>query len=120
MTDDKGIKDHLSFMIARDTMHQNQWLAAIEDLKSEGFAETVVPEVAYEYGKNEYAYQFWNHSEGTDSAEGRWAKGESMDGKGEFEYIADPKPLSPEPDLPKPDPRLHATPKTKSAKKTGL
>jgi len=33
MTDDPGVKDHLSFMIAHDTMHQNQWLAAIEDLK---------------------------------------------------------------------------------------
>jgi Mn-containing catalase len=67
MTDDPGVKDHLSFMIARDTMHQNQWLAAIEDLQSEGFEEIVVPKIAYEYGKNEYAYQFWNHSEGEDS-----------------------------------------------------
>src|SRR3954466_9228793 len=32
MTDDPGMKDMLSFLIARDTMHQQQWLAAIEEL----------------------------------------------------------------------------------------
>ncbi|MEP0894584.1 manganese catalase family protein [Leptolyngbya sp. FACHB-1624] len=78
MTDDPGVRDHLSFMIARDTMHQNQWLAAIEELQSDGFEETVTPKIAHEYGKKEYAYQFWNNSEGQESAEGRWAKGQSM------------------------------------------
>ncbi|MCU1500529.1 MAG: Mn-containing catalase, partial [Acidimicrobiales bacterium] len=28
LTDDPGMKDMLKFLIARDTMHQNQWLAA--------------------------------------------------------------------------------------------
>jgi Mn-containing catalase len=112
MTDDPGVKDHLSFMIARDTMHQNQWLAAIEDLQSEGFEEMVVPKIAYEYGKKENAYQFWNHSEGEESAEGRWAKGTAPDGKGQFEYLANPQPLGPEPQPPQPDPRLHGTAKT--------
>ncbi|MCZ4058286.1 manganese catalase family protein [Pantoea sp. LMR881] len=32
MTEDKGMKDFLSFLIARDTMHQQQWLAVIEDM----------------------------------------------------------------------------------------
>ncbi|TWT87949.1 manganese catalase family protein [Neorhodopirellula pilleata] len=32
MTDDPGMKDMLKFMIARDIMHQNQWLAAWEDM----------------------------------------------------------------------------------------
>jgi Mn-containing catalase len=112
MSDDPGVKDHLSFMIARDTMHQNQWLAAIEDLQSEGFEEFVVPKIAYEYGKKEHAYQFWNHSQGEESAEGRWAKGTAPDGKGQFEYIANPQPLGPEPQPPQPDPRLHGTAKT--------
>ena len=115
MTDDPGVKDHLSFMIARDTMHQNQWLAAIEDLQSEGFEEMVVPKIAYEYGKKEHAYQFLNHSEGEESAEGRWAKGKAPDGKGEFEYVAHPEPLGPVPEPPQPDPRLHGTPKTPQA-----
>ncbi|MBW4640012.1 MAG: manganese catalase family protein [Gloeocapsa sp. UFS-A4-WI-NPMV-4B04] len=119
MTNDPGVKDHLSFMIARDTMHQNQWLAAIEDLQSEGFEEMVVPKIAYEYGKNENAYQFWNHSEGEESAQGRWAKGPSMDGRGEFEYVANPQPLGPEPQPPQPDPRLHGTAKTPQASQSG-
>lgn len=116
MSDDPGVKDTLSFMIARDTMHQNQWLAALEDLKSEGLDDTPVPSsFPLELEKREFAYQFWNHSEGTDSAEGRWAKGPSMDGKGEFEYVADPQPLGPEPEPPQPDPRLHGTAKTPQA-----
>jgi len=32
ITEDPGMKDMLSFMIARDTMHQQQWLAVIEEL----------------------------------------------------------------------------------------
>lgn len=109
MTDDRGVKDMLSFNIARDTMHQNQWIAAIEDLQSEGFEETVVPKVAHEYGKKEFAYQFWNNSDGEQSAEGRWAKGTAPDGKGEFEYVAKPEPLGPEPNLPPGDARLYVT-----------
>ena len=112
MTDDAGVKDHLSFMIARDTMHQNQWLAAIEDLQSEGIEETVVPRAARQYEKSEFSYQFWNHSEGEESGQGRWAKGPSMDGRGEFQYVANPQPLAPQLEPPQPDPRLHGTPKT--------
>lgn len=33
MTDDKGIKDLLSVLIARDAYHQNQWAAAIAELE---------------------------------------------------------------------------------------
>src|SRR3954470_8572671 len=40
LTDDPGMKDMLSFLIARDTMHQQQWLPAIEEL---GTANQAVP-----------------------------------------------------------------------------
>jgi Mn-containing catalase len=43
MTEDKGVRDMLSFLIARDTMHQNQWLAAIKELEEEGLDRTPVP-----------------------------------------------------------------------------
>jgi Mn-containing catalase len=33
MTNDRGVKDMLSFLIARDSMHQNQWMATIEELE---------------------------------------------------------------------------------------
>lgn len=111
MSNDPGVRDTLSFMIARDTMHQNLWLAAIEDLEKSGLETTPVPSsFPLDLEKREFAYQFWNHSEGTDSAEGRWAKGKSMDGKGEFEYVANPQALGPEPDPPPSDPKLHGTP----------
>ena len=110
MTDDPGVRDTLSFMIARDTMHQNQWLAAIEDIEASGLETTPVPSsFPQNLEKSEHAYQFWNHSKGEQSAEGRWAKGPSMDGKGEFEYVANPEPLGPEPVLPIGEPRLYST-----------
>src|SRR5690625_2292981 len=36
MTDDHGVRDLLSFLLARDTMHQNQWIAAARELQEEG------------------------------------------------------------------------------------
>jgi Manganese containing catalase len=40
LTDDPGVRDMLSFLLARDTMHQNQWLAAIKELEEEGLEMT--------------------------------------------------------------------------------
>ena len=112
MTEDPGVRDMLSFLIARDTMHQNQWLAAIAELKEDGLGMTPVPSTfPQEREKSEVAYQFWNCSEGTESEEGQWAKGPSVDGKGEFEYVADPQPLGPKAKLGAVDPRVHSTPK---------
>jgi len=110
MTTDTGVRDMLGFMIARDTMHQNQWLAAIDDLEREGLEQTPVPSTfpqSLEMGS--VAYQFWNCSQGTSSSEGSWASGPSPDGRGEFSYLADPQPLGPEPELGQVDPRLHGT-----------
>lgn len=116
MSNDAGVKDTLSFMIARDTMHQNQWLAALEELKADGLEDTPVPSsFPLELEKREFAYQFWNHSDGTESAQGRWAQGPTPDGKGQFEYVENPKPLGPEPLPPIPDPRLHGTPTDRQA-----
>jgi Mn-containing catalase len=110
-TEDAGVRDMLSFMIARDTMHQNQWMAAIIDLEEAGLETTPVPSAfPQELEKSAVAYQFWNMSSGEDSAEGRWAKGASIDGKGEFEYLAQPQPLGPIAEVPPADPRLYGTP----------
>jgi Mn-containing catalase len=110
MTDDNGVRDMLSFLIARDTMHQNQWLAAIEELEADGLEVTPVPSsFPQELERSENAYQFWNCSAGTESQEGRWAKGEAPDGKGTFEYVAEPRPLAEAPTPPPADPRLYGT-----------
>ena len=110
MTDDPGVRDMLRFNIARDTMHQNQWLAAIEQLQTDGLETLPVPSKhPFEERNLEHAYTFWSHSEGTESSEGRWASGPSIDGKGTFTYIADPVPLAPAPEPPLSDPLLYAT-----------
>jgi Mn-containing catalase len=113
MTDDRGVRDMLSFNIARDTMHQNQWAAALEDLKTEGLADFVVPHTfPRERVMLSQAYTFWNLSAGQESAQGLWAQGPAPDGQGEFQYLADPQPLSTDTgEGPQPDPRLHGTAK---------
>jgi Mn-containing catalase len=114
LTQDAGVRDMFSFLLARDTMHQNQWLAAIEELKAEGLEDTPVPSnFPQEREMSEVAYRFMNFSEGTESAEGRWASGPSMDGKGEFEYVTEPQAMGPQMDEldPPVEPRLYSTPK---------
>jgi Mn-containing catalase len=110
ITDDAGVRDMLSFLIARDTMHQNQWLAAIAELEEAGIEETPVPSTfPQRLEKSSVAYQFWNMSSGTESSEGRWASGPSFDGKNEFEYLANPQPLGSEPELAPGNPKVHST-----------
>lgn len=100
MTQDKGIRDMLSFLLARDTMHQNQWLAAIEELKADGLEETPCPSnFPQDLEAKRFSYQFLNCSRGSESKEGRWARGTAPDGKGRFEYVDNPKPEGEEPVL---------------------
>src|SRR5215218_2923963 len=79
LTEDAGVRDMFSFLLARDTMHQNQWLAAIEELKADGLEDTPVPSnFPQEREMSEVSYRFMNFSEGTESAEGRpWTARES-------------------------------------------
>jgi Mn-containing catalase len=112
MTDDPGVRNMLAFLIARDTMHQNQWLAAIEELEKDGLDQTPVPmSFPQHLEAGQHAYEFWNCSAGLDSKEGRWASGPSIDGKGQFQYLAEPKPLGEAPILAQATPFLHGTPK---------
>lgn len=105
MTDDQGMKDMLSFLIARDTMHQNQWLAAWEELGGRNnhpipnnFDQSVEPE--------DYNYTFYtfNIDPSAKGPQGAWSSGESFDGKGQFSQ----KPMTPVggvPDLGKASPK---------------
>ena len=68
-------------------MHQNRWLAAIKELEEEGQDRTpVLANFPQELEKQDVAYQFIDASEGSESEQGRWAKGPSVDGKGQFTY----------------------------------
>lgn len=111
MTTDPGVRDMLSFLIARDKMHQNQWMAAIEELeKSQG---AVVPSTFNpEFEKQEVAYSFMNFSEGEESSTGRWANGKALDGVGTFNYVQNPGANGQVPSLKLPPNYIHGTPPT--------
>src|SRR4051795_7665851 len=81
MTEDKGVRDMLSFLIARDTMHQNQWMAAIRELEEDGLETTPVPSnFPQDLEKREVSYVFVTASDGTQGDVGHWGSGPSMDG----------------------------------------
>ncbi|KAA6437029.1 catalase [Dyadobacter flavalbus] len=84
LTDDSGMKDMLSFLIARDTMHQNQWMAVLEELGVN--ASHPIPNSFPEsLQNNDVSYTFFSTSvDGNTSAQGRWTQGTSIDGKGVF------------------------------------
>jgi Mn-containing catalase len=112
MTNDTGIRDMFSYMIARDTMHQNQWLAAIRELEDDGLEMSPVPSNFPQANeKADVAYLFLNHSEGRESAEGQWAKGPSPDGRGTFSYVETPPAFTQDEGHLNPvDPRTYGTP----------
>ncbi|TFB23354.1 manganese catalase family protein [Filobacillus milosensis] len=112
MTDDPGVRDMLSFLIARDTMHQNQWLAAIAELE-EKEGKVTPSTFNKQYEKTDVAYTFMSCSEGQDSETGRWASGTSMDGLSQFNYDPNPKAQGQNPTLNPAPGYIHGTPKFK-------
>lgn len=110
MTDDKGVRDLLAFLIARDTMHQNQWIAAAAELREEGNETLPVPSnFPLNKEHREVAYQYLNFSDGATAAEGSWASGPTPDGKGEFSYHDGPTTSAAYPPPTHPDSRLYGT-----------
>lgn len=104
MTDDRGMKNMLSFLIARDTMHQQQWLAAIEDMGGMTASLPIPNSFPQDQETKEFSYAFINtFVDGVEPEKGRWSEGKSMDGKGEFSTIA-ADPLGQEPKLADPAP----------------
>ncbi|MBO3271555.1 MULTISPECIES: manganese catalase family protein [Hymenobacter] len=107
ITDDPGMKDMLSFMIARDTMHQQQWLAVIEELG--GAKGLPIPNSFPQSKENqEFSYAFITPNiDGSGTPEGRWTHGPSIDGNGEFSVLK-AQPYGDEPKLAPPVPEGHA------------
>jgi Mn-containing catalase len=108
MTDDPGMKDMLSFLIARDTMHQNQWLAVLEDL---GGLQQVhpIPNSFPQSKENQefnYAFVSTQRTPAEDPMQ-RWTTGTSVDGKGQFTFQP-AAALGGEPRLGPPVPEGHA------------
>ncbi len=122
MTDDAGMKDMLSFMIARDTMHQQQWLAVLEEL-GHGDMSKVLPipnSFPQSQEKQEFSYAFINTNIDPSSPSvgenRRWTEGPSIDKKGQFSEIK-AQPYGDEPQLGPPMPEAHA--QTEQIEKAG-
>ena len=107
LTDDPGMKDMLSFLIARDAMHQQQWLAVIEELG--GAAALPIPNsFPQDLQNGDFAYAFVATGvDGQPVPEGRWSEGPSLDGKGEF-HTVHAEPLGGEPELSTPPKESYA------------
>jgi Mn-containing catalase len=98
MTNDAGMKDMLSFLIARDTMHQNQWLAALEELGGHEGAFPIPNSFPQAKEKGEFSYAFLGFQTDGTIPQGRWSEGRSIDGKGDF-TAAPMQPLGQKPNL---------------------
>jgi Mn-containing catalase len=122
MTDDSGMKDMLSFMIARDTMHQQQWLAVLEELGHGDMSKVLpIPNSFPQSQENqEFSYAFINTNIDPSSPSvgehRRWTEGPSIDKKGEFHEIK-AQPYGDEPKLGPPMPEAHA--QTEQLEKAG-
>ncbi|GHA61620.1 manganese catalase family protein [Pontibacter akesuensis] len=112
-TDDTGMKDMLAFLIARDTMHQNQWLAVLEELGGLNGVHPIPNSFPQTEENQENNYNFVstrvNDMDGTAERmrNARWGNGTSMDGKGTF-TVTPAMPKGDVPQLAPPDPRGHA------------
>ena len=98
-TNDPGMKDMLAFMIARDTMHQEQWLAVVEEIG--GYKGALPMPNSFDQSKEnqKFSYVFLaTDRHGTPPQPGRWTHGPSMDGKGEFTVMQN-EPMGEEPQL---------------------
>jgi Mn-containing catalase len=97
-TDDPGMKEMLAFNIARDTMHQEQWLAVLEEL---GPAHLPIPNSFPEAKQNnEHAYEFFvTDVNGIgNQADQPWTSGPAPDGRGTFSASV-ARPFGEEPNL---------------------
>ncbi len=102
------MKDMLSFLIARDTMHQNQWLAVLEDLGGLRQIHPIPNSFPQSQENQDFNYAFVSTQR--DPAENpmqRWTTGESVDGHGMFTFQK-ARPLGGEPMLGPPEPKGHA------------
>src|SRR3954451_4132420 len=107
MTDDPGMIDMLRFALARDTMHQQQWLAVLEELPAE--ESTNAPgDVPNDADHQKYAYAFFNHNDMPLPDDARFLSGPSLDGLGEFSQLFPAPARGKNPSLQPAPPMAHA------------
>ena len=98
-TDDPGMKKMWEFNIARDTMHQQQWVAVLEEL---GPSHLPIPNSFPQSKENgDFAYNFMISTvdgEPGDQKNQPWTSGKAPDGHGEFSIFIN-KPMGDVPNL---------------------
>lgn len=99
LTEDTGMKDFLSFLIARDTMHQQQWLAVIEEMGGLNASLPIPNSFPQSEEASEHSYYVLNTSLDKPLPKGRWCEGPSFDGKAQFTAKEKPELLGDEPVL---------------------
>src|SRR5690606_20826039 len=109
MTDDPGVKEMLKFNLARDTVHQNLWLAAIEELKEDGLEGAIAPNALFDEENQEHADTIWGLSAGSTAAQGGWMRRTAPDGQRRLRYLEDPEPLGGPASVPPPRDSLYGT-----------
>ena len=117
MIEDKGVKDLLSVLLARDSYHQNLWATAVKELEEKEKSILVPSTFPRENERLDIAYDFYNFSEGEESKKGSWAKGKALDGEGEYNYLKEPKVEGKAPKLDPVTPKMYGTPPAKAAKR---
>lgn len=91
------MQEMLSYLIAHDTVHQQQWLAVIDDMGAD--AALPIPN-NFDRSKEatEFSYMFMGTEHHAASIQpGRYCEGSSIDGRGEFSFRAGFEPLVEEP-----------------------
>ena len=111
MIDDKGVKDLLKVLLARDSYHQNLWACAVKELEEKEGTILVPSTFPREEERLDIAYDFYNFSEGEESKKGSWASGEALDRQGEYRYFKEPKIEGAAPKLEAVTPKMYGTPK---------
>ena len=97
MTADPGMRDMLAYLIARDSMHQNQWKAVLEELEDEGPQMPVPNSFPREDVHLDFSYVYLGFTaDGAEPPRGRWSEGPSVDGHGEFSI----RPIEPPGEVP--------------------
>ncbi|EGJ19395.1 catalase (plasmid) [Cereibacter sphaeroides WS8N] len=99
LTNDPGMKEMLAYLIARDTMHQNQWLAALEELGGHDAAFPIPNSFPQSEENQDFSYAFLGFQrDGSEPVQGRWSEGASIDGNGTF-TSRPMEPMGEEPNL---------------------
>jgi len=108
MTDDAGMKSMLGYLMSRDVMHQQQWLAVIEELGGYKNALPIPNSFDHSTELTQFSHTFFSTAiDGIEPPQGRWTSGPSLDGKGEYR-VERLRPMGEEPQLAPPIPQAFA------------